>query len=559
MGRVVALLDHGLPALWVGFYLLLPVSGWAAVMFESWFDQRRDLDAVRSLIETGSAAAIDENLIGPAYIAGAALLHFVFGLSPEDALVALTRASYALSVALGMLLVGTLVRRLTSGGPMVSLGSQVVFGALVFSAGTWHWSDVPWSHFLAACLAVGFYAARLVPARARVAGAVLVGVALGLLALTRTFELVAVLAAWALVALAVPALTRERPALPSVRTVAAGLVAFLGVAAAVHLATGKDGVFVLYGNTLDRQSGDVLAAEVAETPTFSPGLVPVKLVQLFVEPCFYSLCSLSDYAGGVEPLPDRLEGAAGNERLWRLPLLVQLPALALLPLCLLACGGLLVWWARNRTRASAHVGSLRLVLEATVASTGLVLGYAASTMTGSSHLRYGFARVFLLPALLVAVAAAVLVSAAAWHLVARRRPRRLSPELRVAAGLAFAAVAVVALAAFARAYGLPRLDAGRLESVVYRASCTDGVCDVSVEARSPAGREISIPERSTLTFGCGSERARFTLYVEHPSDGVQLGPRCPDARLVAAWPVVMGLPPGSYELRAVRVEVVSGT
>ena len=158
MGSVAALIDRFFPLVWIGFYLLLPVSGWATVMFDSWFDQERDLEALRSVLANGHADSIADNVIGPAYIAAAALLHTVFGLSPQDSLVALTRGSYALAVAGGMVLVGVVMRRLVAAPPLVSLSAQLLFAALVFSAGTWHWSDVPWSHFFAAFLAVSLYA-----------------------------------------------------------------------------------------------------------------------------------------------------------------------------------------------------------------------------------------------------------------------------------------------------------------------------------------------------------------------------------------------------------------
>jgi hypothetical protein len=45
---------------------------------------------------------------------------------------------------------------------------------------------------------------------------------------------------------------------------------------------------------------------------------------------------------------------------------------------------------------------------------------------------------------------------------------------------------------------------------------------------------------------------RFTVYAKTPGDGVRLE-NCSSPRLVAAWPTVMGLPPGSYELAAVNV------
>ena len=48
LAGVVAALDRAFPLLWIGLYLLLPMSGWASVMFAWWFDQKRDLDALRS-------------------------------------------------------------------------------------------------------------------------------------------------------------------------------------------------------------------------------------------------------------------------------------------------------------------------------------------------------------------------------------------------------------------------------------------------------------------------------------------------------------------------------
>jgi hypothetical protein len=549
----VELADRFFPLFWIGFYLLLPVSGWASVMFDSWFDQRRDLEALRSVLASGRADAIADSVIGPAYIAAAAWIHSILGLGPEDALVALTRSSYVLAAAAGMVLVRVAVRRLVAAPALASIGAQLLFLALVFAAGTWHWSDVPWSHFFAAFLAVTLYAVRYAPTRATAVQAGGVGVLLALLALTRSFELVALVAAWGIALVTVAALRLSSPRRWQVHNVVIGAGAFVATTAAVYLTTGKRDLFFLYGNHLDRQSGNVLAAEVAETPTFSISFVPTKLVQLFVEPCYYALCSVSDYAGGTRPLPPQLAEAAGNERLWRLPLAIQLPSLVLLPLSVFAVAGIVVWAARRRSAASERVREIRLLLEMTVASAGLVLGYSASTMTGSPHLRYGFARDFLLPALLAAVVAVSLVSAGLWLLLSRRRGGRFSAEFRFVILAVVVGGMIVGALVVARANGLPRIESRQLGPIEYTASCRDAVCDISLTAQTTSGRSISIPEASTLTFGCGSDRPRFTLYEERPTSGVRLEQPCPDPRLVAAWPMVMGLPPGSYELAAVMV------
>jgi hypothetical protein len=541
---VVATLDRAFPLLWSGLYLLLPVSGWATEMFESWFDQSRDLEALRSLLADGHADAIADSVIGPAYIGAAALIHEVFGLSPEDSLVALTRASYVLSIAAGLVLVRVLVSRGSAAPRIVSLAAQVVFMAVVFGAGTWYWSDVPWSHFFAAFLAVAVYAVRFVPAGPTIASSAMAGALLALLGATRSFELLAVILAWGLAALGFRLLRFSLPAW-SLQRVLVGAAAFVVTTGVVYLATDKRDVFFLYENHLDQQSGSVLQSEVAQTPTFSLAFVPVKLVQLFVDPCYLSLCDVSDYD---------LEGRRGVD-LWSLPLAIQAPALVLLPLCLVGIGFLLVGHRRRSTPRDASTRARPLV-EMTIAATGLVVGYASSTLTGPSHLRFGFARDFILPALLTAIVAVVLGSNGLWSFLGRRRTEGRAAPAMLFVGIAIAVtVGVIAITVTARSSGLPRIESRHLADVTYTARCDGQNCDVRLVARTPQGSVISIPERSMLTFGCGSDHPEFSLYVATLGE-VHVAPRCARPELVAAWPTVMGLPPGSKELAAIDVRNV---
>jgi hypothetical protein len=556
--RIVDAVDRFFFCGWIGFYLLLPVSGWATVMFASWFDQKRDLAALRSVLDTGHAEAIASNGIGPAYIGAAAVVHDLTRLSPEDSLVMLTRGSYVLAVALGVLLVRAFLRRLVGASPMVTIGAQLAFVGFVFAAGTWHWSDVPWSHFFAAFLAVAVYAIRFVPRRTTAFWAAVLGSALALLWLTRSFEFEAVLLAWGITAGVL--LLGRLASLPKLRTtpLVAGASAFLLTTAVVYVITGKRNFFVLYGNSLDTQSGSVGSVNVATTPTFSWPLVPTKLVQLFVDPCYRTLCSVADYAGGAQALPSDLTGggdveAAGNTRLWRLPLAIQLPSLVLLPLCIVALAVLVVWAIRRRARVQEQVPALRALAEMTIASAGIVVGYAGSTLTGSPHLRYGFARDFLLPALLCAIVALTLGAAGLWKLLSRRRSRIVSSEL-VFVMCSFAAAAFfVAAFAYARADGIPRLRSEQVRTLTYTATCREGTCAVAMDARGNGGRTVDLPAATTQTFACGRDVARVKLYRASLDAPVLVDETCSSPRLVAAWPTVMGLPPGSYELQAVRV------
>jgi hypothetical protein len=554
----VATIDRWFPVGWIAMYLSLPVSGWATLMFRSWADQERDLAALKELLAEGHAATITANAIGPAYIGAAAALHWIFRTSPQDSLVLLTRASYVLSVAFALVLVGVLARRLLGVPPIVSIAAQFSLVAMVFAAGQWHWSDVPWSHFFAMALVVALYAARFAPERLRTGHAVLIGLLLALLYLTRSFEFAAVVLAWLIGTAIVYALRLRGVALPSVVRVLSGAAAFVVTWVVVNAATGKRGLFLLYGNHLSEQRSTVDGhsgiVPVAHLPTFSPSFVPTKLVQLFVEPCYYSMCSIADYAGGATSARGQFADAAGSERLWRQPLAIQLPSLILLPLCLVVLGALLVWAARHRRAAAGSARELQGLVEMTTAASGLVLGYAASTMIGSSHLRYGLARDFLLPALLTSVVAVTLVSGGLWRFLSSRPSARVSPESVFVLLSVVGAVAMVAGAVFARAYGIPRIEGRQLGDVTYMASCRGDSCDVSLDARTTGGRAISIPDSSTLTFACGRGRPDLTIYASSLAGRVRLTAACPDARLTEAWPTVAGLPPGAYELhRAVRV------
>lgn len=552
VGRLVEVVDRFFFLIWIGFYLLLPVSGWASVMFGSWLDQKRDLAALRGVIHHGHAQAIADNGIGPAYIAAAAVVHDVLRLSPEDSLVLLTRGSYVLAVACGVLLVRALVRGLIDAPPLVSVASQFGFMALVFSAGTWHWSDVPWSHFLAAFLAVGLYAVRFVPSRLTTLASALAGGALALLWLTRSFELIAVVLAWGISWGLFALLRLHGPRVLRLAHLVSGAAAFVAATVVVYAVTGKRDLFFLYGGSLGHQSGNVRPTEVAATPTFSFSLVPAKLVQLFVDPCYDSLCSVSDYSGRASASPLLTEGA-GNLRLWSLPLSIQLPSLVLLPVCLVVVGVLVVRAARHRAAWVPRARQLRLLLELSLASTGIVLGYSASTMTGPAHLRYGFARDFLLPALLTAIAAVGLISAGVWLALSKwGSGRRLSPEFGFVVLALAGSVFVVAAMAHARLHGLPRLESSHLESVTYTADCGADTCQVAVAATAPSGASRSLREASILTFGCGDTRPQLTVYARELAS-VEVPAECRDPVLVHAWPTAMGLPPGEFELAKVKV------
>jgi hypothetical protein len=453
-------------------------------------------------------------------------------------LIALTRFSYVLAIALCLILVRVTVRRLVATPAAVTLSAQVGFTALVFAAGTWHWSDVPWSHFYAVLLAVGFYALRFGPARSSTLTFALAGAVLGLLAVTRSFEFMAVVAAWAVTVGVLWGLRVHAPARLPVRKLAFGAGSFLAAAAAVYAVTGKRNSFLLYGSDTRDLYGDLLPEEVAEIPSLDLAHVHLKVVQLFLDPCFYSLCSLHEYAG--------IRAA------WRQPLSVQLPALLLIPLCVIAVGALVVRASRRRGAANGvpRPRELQLLTELTVAASGLVLGYLASSWSSSSALRFGFARDFMLASYLAGIVGVCVLVAGNYGAATRRA---LSPSRACVYATGLGVVVLMIGVVVTRSYGLPRVDSRHFATLEYSATCAPATCSIDVTATNERGENVPLPTTSLLTFGCGSDEPRFTLHVPEPASGVSIPATCTDPRLVAAWPTIMGVPPNSDVLRAVAV------
>lgn len=546
VARLLAGVDRLLPLPAFVLFLLLPATPFPPESFAGWHDQALYLDALRSVLEHGRADAIDDDIVGPAYIALGVLLHAVAGLSPEASLVWLSKISHALAVAGSLVLVRVLVLRLASPPAAVTLTAQLSALALLFGSWTWRWSEFPWTHHVALAAAVSFFALRFGPARTSVPSAAALGAVLAVLALTRSFELVAVLLAW-VVGLGLAGLLRlaGRPPVRPLH-VLAGAAAFVLTVVLVYGVTGKRDAFVLYGSNLGRQAAAVRPEEVAETPTLSLELVPTKLVQLFIDPCYLSDCRVNDYAGRP----------TGLNELWRMPLSVQLPALVFLPLVALVVAVLVGRAVRRRDVALAHGRALRQLVELAAVASGVVLGYTASTLTGSSHLKYGFAREYLLPAFLTGAVAVGLGSAGLWLALARVRRTGPPREIAFVVAASTATLGLLAGVSAARDHGLPRIDSRHLGSIRYVETCRVRTCAIDVEAKTPSGQPVSIPQASVLTFGCGGDRGRFSVYVRTLTGAVRLPGPCRDRRLVAAWPTVMGLAPDTAHLGYIAVSTV---
>ncbi len=203
--------------------------------------------------------------------------------------------------------------------------------ALVFAAGTWHWSDVPWSHFFAAFLAVGLYAARFVPPSATVASAGVVGAGCSPPLAHADLRAPGGAAGVGGVARAVRPPAARRPEDDSSRSRAVGRRGLPRDTTAVYLITGKRDLFFLYEGRARQSVGKRPRDGGRRDPDVESRLRPRRSSSSCSSTrAIDSLCSVSDYSGQASQSP-LLTEEAGNLRLWRLPLAVQLPSLAPAP------------------------------------------------------------------------------------------------------------------------------------------------------------------------------------------------------------------------------------
>lgn len=439
----VALLALASVAFW-------PATGYGPRSVYEWQDQSIFLRAATQTLELGLPDAETRTLAGPGYIALTLGLGWVTGTPPAEALIFLSRLTFVAAATI-LATVAIRTRAQASAGFQLALGAV---GALVLASSVWfRFSDIPWTHFVAATLLGGMVLVSLtklpLPVRAALIGALAVE-----LMQTRLFEaMVAGIAAIMILPFVLVRYWRPLRARP----IGAVLVALPFAAGAVV-------TFVVIGLrsnnwTIYQQYSDLSGM------VLTPELAPTKVLQLFWDTCFATVCSITG-SSVVSPLANTIDS-------WRQPLLLQLPGLIGV-----AAGLLTLVVLRPKRALQLPLG----VIFAIIASGGLVIAYTSGVPAGSPHLNYGFFRDFM-PALMLLSTA--FIGALATQRVA---DGRTGPVL-VAALVVFFAVALGLTGL--RAVGLPQLPGAHVARFEFASSCADGNCTFGLKAIGPTGETLA--------------------------------------------------------------------
>lgn len=462
-----------------------PASGLGPTSVSEWSDQIIFLRALTRVLEQGLPDPETRTLVGPAYVGLGVAVHWLSGLDPAQALVLLSRLTFAACA-------GILATVATAYRARAGIGLQLTLAAVVIlSLGTSVWfrfADIPWTHFVAAALLGSILLVSLsrLPLALRAA---LIG-ALGVTLLqTRLFEaLVALIAGGLILPVAIvrywrplssrPAALLSWLALPALL---GGAVAFVAIGALSHNWT----LYEQYRN----QAGMVL----------SPELALLKAIQLFWDTCFATVCAFNS-----APLSPWILDS------WRQPLLLQLPGLA-------AAGAGLLTLVLLRPRRA-----LRLplgVLFATLAAGGIVLAYVSGAPSGSPHLKYGFFRDFVPPLVLLTGA---FIAAIATQ---RAADGRTGAALLLSLGVYFAVV--LGLTAL-RPIGLPPLPGSHVERFELASSCIAGNCSFDFKAIGISGEAMPYSDLAYVTCSADPQFAP----VRRLSELVVNAAACPKLTIV---------------------------
>ncbi|MEZ2332115.1 hypothetical protein AB6802_20530 [Mesorhizobium sp. RCC_202] len=487
--------------------LLFPRFGQTYENARGWADQKLYLTLLAAADQGQAAWAADQNYMGPGYLAAVQALKSAFALHSVSALILLNRVCAAVAIALPAFVYGVRapfdISRFA-----VSIAIFVIF---VTSTMYLYQSGVPWSHFVAALPAVAFVlllsSERKTPLSLGAAGG-----ALGILASIRAFEALA-LGSLLMTYAVVWALINFR----SVSKIhLLGSAAVFLVCAAVGYSL--HGVILGHVHLYDQYAGGM------DPESFKGSLLriqdfPVKFMQFFIDPCFYSICSEVDYTAGT-PFIFQTDPTLSN---WAKPFALQIPFFVGATIV-----GFLLLVARPRLVRAVFADPVLFV--SIGGAFGIAFAYMCFIVGGGDQLKYGFARELFTPSLLLMIAILQIVTT-----------DYLPVGMRRAAVPVLAFIAIVGLQIIPSIYGFVRLNSTYIAKATGEQDCSSGSCHLKLHYFDSAGKELDIPldDPVMVRVTCG-EVTTFSGVVD--PDEFSYDPKaCPKGAVVTALSTTTGI------------------
>ncbi|TPI61349.1 hypothetical protein FJ417_10895 [Mesorhizobium sp. B3-1-7] len=487
--------------------LLFPRFGQAYQIAQVWYDQKEYLTLLMAADQGQAAWATAQNYMGPGYLAAVQTLKSAFALDSIGALVFLNRVCAAAAIALPAFVYGMRAPFDISRFPL----STAVFAIFVTSTLYLYQSGVPWSHFVAALPAVAFV--LLLSNRRKtpmVIGAA--GAAFGILASIRAFEALALGSLLVTYAMVWSLINFRRISKISLLGSAAMFLVFATVGYSLHgIVLGHVHVYTQYAGGMDPES---FKGSVLRIKDF-----PVKFVQFFIDPCFYSICSEVNYTAGTpfifQPDPTLMN--------WWKPFALQIPFFVATTIVGLPL--LLAW-----PRVLRSVFTDPVLFVSIGGAYGITFVYMCFIVGGGDQLKYGFARELFTPSLLLMIAILHILEAGYLSLVRR-----------AVAVFAMALIAIGGLQVVPAIYGFVRLDSTYIAKATGEQDCNGDSCHLSLHYFNSAGEELDIPldDLVMVKVTCGDETT-FSGVVD-PDDFSYSPKDCATGAVVTALSTTTGI------------------
>lgn len=430
--------------------LLFPHYKQTYEAMNGWADQSFYMRIMDTVGSGDARTALDFEYMGPSYIAAVAVLKRLFGLDSIGAFVLLNRLCVALAIAVpaAMALSHDYRRNVLVG---------LTFAAFVLSTPYIFMSSIPWSHFVYGLPAVVFLIAMSLKQSWQTA--TLAGICLGVMATTRLFDTY-VIVGFLIVAFLIDVAISRRIKWD---LVAAFAGAFVSGYAAHFFVLGQFNFYHQYAGGMDHESAGGSNIRLDD--------LPIKLVQMFADPCFYSVCREVDYQKATM-LVVQDDPTLSN---WRMPFALQVPfyvATVVVGLLLLV-------------RRPALIGSVftdRAILIGLGSAIAVPVGYASYIMGGADQLKYGFSREIFTSTIFLMVCVLILAG----------RDYLTRWEKNWLVGGVFV-ISIVGLQVMPWTLGFPRIESTHIASMDAAETCVGESCAVDVTYRDAAGGEIIIP------------------------------------------------------------------
>ena len=512
---------------------LLPYSGLGENVQTTWNDQQIFLNSLKEAISGLSPTSVDLGILGAGYVALGVLTVKILGVDPASALVLINRISFLATVLLffriSIILSSKAVERKSFFGFQLGIRVRHFIAffytiTVLLSTNFVSFSDIPWTHFPATTILLAcFYTLLIYLDRHRSRKnsqyfwLCILGAVTGILIQVRFFEGIVFLISLFLCSLL--SLINEKKIFASAKIIlkiTSVFILFLGISSYFCLTLSHAAKVNMLYFTAAQHSPAMKEATKLYFDNF-----PLKFIQLFVDPNFFSLGQNYD----LQPL---IFGFTVDA--WKMPLFMQIPALIYsLPVAI----GLFLFFIFRYKKSFSINFNYNFFLPFLIGLL-LILGYVSSAASGSPHLKFGFVRDFMAPTWFLGLASGPWVFYQPIYSLPSKKAQRILliglPLIPLVISIIYGQLLIKPI----------EFDQFHISEIRMNYSCRESVCSLSVDMYNAHGKKIHASDERYIVNSFCPLNGKETAITLTSKDSVFSMPSCPGDFEVNIIPVITG-------------------